>query len=80
MTTNQDTEKPQDFKVNLKTITAQELLSKRANMAELFNLLDDSSRTELFLGTAEERERKLASLKDRLQSAKKEVEALKSNN
>ncbi|QEU58707.1 Htl1 [Kluyveromyces lactis] len=78
MTTTQETEQPQDLKVNLKTITAEDLLSRRANMVELFNLLDDSSRTELFLGSSEEREKKLASLRERLQSVKQEVETLKS--
>ncbi|CAR65221.1 Htl1p [Kluyveromyces lactis] len=78
MTTTQGTEQPQDLKVNLKTITAEDLLSRRANMVELFNLLDDSSRTELFLGSSEDREKKLASLRKRLQSVQQEVETLKS--
>lgn len=77
MTSQERVGENQELKVNLKVITAQELLSRRANMVELFNLLDDSSRRELYVGTPEERAQKLESLKKRLETTKNEVEAQK---
>lgn len=50
-------------KINLKTITAHQLLSQRERICELLNLLDDSKRFELIVGTSEQREQKLESLK-----------------
>lgn len=65
-----------DSKVNLKTITAHELLSNRANVAELFNLLDDSERVELIHGTPQQREENLVALKQKLKSLTEETNSL----
>ncbi|AMD20627.1 HDL117Wp [Eremothecium sinecaudum] len=60
-------------KINLKTITAHQLLSHREKVCELFNLLDDSKRHELIIGTPEQRNRRLEAFKSRRDALRMEL-------
>ncbi|AAS52639.1 AEL046Wp [Eremothecium gossypii ATCC 10895] len=60
-------------KINLKTITAHQVLSHREKMCELFQLLDDSERHELIIGTAEQRERRLNEFRERRDALRREL-------
>ena len=45
-------------------------------MAELFNLLDDGERADLYIGSTNERQQKLANLKQKLRTVREEVQSL----
>ncbi|AGO12314.1 AaceriAEL046Wp [[Ashbya] aceris (nom. inval.)] len=60
-------------KINLKTITAHQVLSHREKMCELFQLLDDSKRHELIIGTVEQRERRLDEFRQRRDALRREL-------
>ncbi|AET37583.1 Htl1p Ecym_1349 [Eremothecium cymbalariae DBVPG len=61
-------------KINLKTITAHQVLSHRERMCELFQLLDDHKRHDLVVGTNERREKKLEAFKKRRDELRTELQ------
>lgn len=62
-----------ETKINLKTLTAQELLSKKQGMYELFQLLDDDDRHTLIMGDTKKQELKLNNLNHRLNALKQQL-------